>query len=292
MKKKLGLISAVLGLAACGGGTTEPPLPPESRTYIISTLEVADIDDGGTTWGFNLDDMIGDPANPARCTASAMDYTSRATGETGVDNQFAGMLKSTLDSLLNDSGGTNGALTSAIQEGSVLLLMTVSDINSYNNDSSVQVQFTLGALPAGAMLMTSGSGLAPGQTFTTMTSLATVTGSITSGRLSAQTASLPLALDISGMSVSLMLTNVEIGARIQSTGLSAGELGAALRVQDIVELGNMIMPGVVTYGLIQSVGGPDLAFGANPDPTAPAGSMVCTQISAGLGFTGVAATLN
>jgi hypothetical protein len=65
----------------------------------------------------------------------------------GVDNALA-MLAPTLDGLLMGDG-LSGTIRDQIEAGKVLLILEVSDINSYVTDSSISVHAVLGQMPAG-----------------------------------------------------------------------------------------------------------------------------------------------
>ncbi len=274
----------------CGNGTCDSgettatcavdcPAPPVSRTYVVSTIDTGeDGTDPTMAFGFDLDMMI-DGAVGLPCTA-APDFTSAVTGDPGVDNQLSTVLP-TLGMML--ANGVNGAIQEQIQGGTLLLMFEVGDINSFTNDSSVTVHILLGMVPAGATIMTSGTGLVADQTFTTMMDIATVTGSITAGRLSAMTTTLPLSFAVMGSNITLTLRNVVIGGRISDGGgFAGGEFGAIVAVTDVVTLAAMFIAGV-DLATVEALAMPDIM----PDATGDH----CASISAGLGFETVSATL-
>ena len=161
--KTLALGSAMAGFAMVGCGTSSPPggtdsgtpmgdmgttMPPETHTYVIGMIDTQ-TDNVDDAYGFNLDGMDGGPAGTCQ---DIMDYTSPVTGAAGVDNQLS-YLAPTLDGLLGGDG-VNGAIRDQIQAGSVLLMLEVSDINSFNNDSAIRVHAVLGQVsPEGAACM-------------------------------------------------------------------------------------------------------------------------------------------
>lgn len=153
--KTLALGSAMAGFAmvGCGGGSTTPgtdagggnqdmgmTMAPETHTYVIGMIDT-ETDNVDDAYGFNLDGMDGGPAGTCQ---DIMDYTSPVTGATGVDNQLS-YLAPTLDGLLGGDG-VNGAIRDQIEAGKVLLMLEVSDINSFSNDSSVMVHAVLGVV--------------------------------------------------------------------------------------------------------------------------------------------------
>jgi hypothetical protein len=144
--KTLVLGSAMAGMAVMGcgsppgGGDAGPgdTGAPESHTYVIGMIN-AEASDPTQAFGFNLDGMDGGPAGSCQ---DQMDYTSPISMETGVDNQLAS-LAPTLDGLLGGDG-VNGAIAAQISAGKVLLMLEVSDINSFTDDSSIMVHAILG----------------------------------------------------------------------------------------------------------------------------------------------------
>jgi len=152
--KTLALGLAISGMAVgCGGGgggTTDAGpgdtggMAPVTRTYIIGAIDTeADgpTDTVDNAYGFDIDGMNGGPATS--CTGEP-DFTSPISSAMGVDNQLAG-LATTLDGVLGGDG-VNGAVRDQILAGKVLLILEVSDINSFTNDSSVMVRAVLGSV--------------------------------------------------------------------------------------------------------------------------------------------------
>src|SRR5690606_23492351 len=104
----------------------------------------------------------------------------------------------------------------------LLLLMQVSDIDSFSNDSSVSVRLFLGSVLGGGAPMLSGSTLAPGQTFEGEPLGAAVSGTISGGRLRAQTPRLNLAIDAGDLAFDLVISNAVIGGSISQTAITNG----------------------------------------------------------------------
>lgn len=274
--KKNALVAlAALALGACGdpGTPVDDPTDGARVTYIVSTADVPEVDSMDRAPGFDLDGAPGTGATDA-CT-DEIDYTSPVTGATQVDNQLSANVISLVGDMLMD--GVSGAIEEQIAAGSFLLMMEVTDIDDYTTDGSVSVRLILGALPAGTMMATVGADgrLTAGQTFTSMTVLATIADAeIRAGRIEVQADSLPLSLNVMDMDLTLTLRQARIAADISATGLSGGEIGAQLSVGDIVTLATMFGLGV-SEDTIRMVARPDL----DPD-----GSGVCQAISAGLTF--------
>jgi len=373
--KTLALGSAMASVAAVGCGSTPPagdsgPVmtdggAPQTHTYVIGMIDT-DADDPMMThaFGFDLDGMMDGGSTVSGCT-SAADFTSPVTGDTAVDNQLVNAL-GILGTMLG-ADGPNGAIRDQIEAGKILLMLEVTDINSFQNDSSVMVHAALGtvhdcsghadmascmgdtanscAFTAAACSGMTGcdahadmasctadtahactfaastcattalpmvsatcaghtdqatcegdvngacnwsatdmacSGIAANQTFSVLTDLGTVPGTITNGRLEAITTMLPLHLEASGRSIDLTLRTVHFGGRITASNITGGEFGAQVLVSDIIMLAAQLgFP--IDMGTIEGVVMPDLM----PDAT----GMHCGAISAGMGFTGISATL-
>jgi hypothetical protein len=352
--KTLALGSALAGLATVGCGTSTPAgdsgPPPgndsgmaETHTYVIGAIDT-EAPDADHTYGFNLDGADGNPAGqPAGGCQDQMDFVSPVTGTTGVDNQLGGVLVGTLDGLLGGDG-VNGAIRDQIAAGKVLLMLEVSDINSYTNDPVIHVHALLGEVsPAGAACMAHGdmasctadtanmctftaaasgtggtcatgvapmvsaacsahpdqatctgdsanacawgmtasacTGIAAGQTFSMLQDLGTVDGSITGGQMSATTAALPLSFVAMGHTVTLTLHSVQFGGHITATNITGGEFGAQILISELMatvaELGFSI----------------DITTFVTPDLMPNADGSTCAALSAGMGFSAIAATL-
>jgi hypothetical protein len=273
---------AAMTLMACGTSTTVDPPGGPTVIYVVNTADVPEVDAENRAPGFDLDGAPGAAATD-RCD-DAIDYTSPVTGAANVDNQLSANVIGLVAGML--MGGVPGAIEEQIAAGTFLLMMEVSDVDSFNNDSSVSVRLILGALPAGmTMAMVGADGrLTPGQSFTSMTVLATIPeAEINGGRIEIASDSLPLSLDVMGMSLTLTLRQARIAADISATGLSRGEIGAQLSVADIVSLAMMFGLGVDEM-TIRGVAQPDLMPNAD--------GSVCDAISAGLTFEATTAMLS
>lgn len=287
--KKLALVAALSGAAfgiiGCGddgGGTMDPV----THTYVISTLSIPEVMGSGaaaTAAGFNLDSMVSTGAGTS-CVELTPDYSSsNDPGENGVDNALASLVP-TLEMLLGDGESLDQTLQGQITDGSLLLMMQVRDVNSYANDDSISVQLYLGEVPGGGAPMVSGSGLAPGQTFTGMAIGPVVSGSIVGGRMRVNTELLTIAIDTGDIALDLNIRNAQVRANITPTALTNGAIGGSLRVLEIADAAEAIMPGLRAT-VISVLGGV-----ADMEPQA-ADNTMCDALSTGILFGGVEATL-
>jgi hypothetical protein len=118
---------------------------PMTRTYVISAIDAeGDATMPDSAYGFDLDMADGLPAGaPADSCQGQTDFTSLVGGAPGVDNQLASVV-----SLLNGvvTGGVNGAITTQINGGKVLLMLEISEINSFTTDPAIRVHAALGQI--------------------------------------------------------------------------------------------------------------------------------------------------
>ncbi|MDX2089606.1 MAG: hypothetical protein SFX73_17255 [Kofleriaceae bacterium] len=240
--------------------------------------------------GFNLDGQV-DDGTGTTCAELTPDLTSTITSATGVDNAFAALVPQLERTLL--MGRMIGALVGEqITAGSFILLMEVSDINSYTSDSAVQVRLILGrvpgcvsGMPATCMPMVSGATIAPGQTFEQVMVLGSaVSGSIAGGRMTVSTPSLPLALSIGSSSLTLTIRNASIGAAISASALTNGEIGGSLQIEELAVSAESLMAGA--GATVRTVVGAV----ADLEPTT-ADPATCASIGIGATFNAVDAEL-
>jgi len=274
------LSGASMGLVACGGDDDGGGPTPEAQTvaYVLSTAAIPQ-PDGSMSVGFNLDDLVSPGDMEAEsCVEQAEDYTSAVNGA-GVDNGFSG-IASLLEGMIE--GGIAGALEAQIAEGGFLLIMEVSDVNSFATDSSVNVHLFLGTVEGGTVMVGDGGRIAAGQSFTVMQEIATVAGSIEGGRVIVDDVNLPLRLNVMDMDLNLTLRAASLSAQISPTGLGAGEIGAYLLLSDIVMVAQQ-------FGLGDMINEEFIANIAPPDINAEGDTSECEALSLGLTFEAVGA---
>jgi len=262
----------------------------ETRVFVINSLDVGQADpmgDPNVVPGFDLDSHnTTSMSDPMGC--GFPDFTSGPPDNIdGVDNQLGPILAgvaSTVD--------IPGAIRDNINAGTVLILVEVTGINSFMNDTSIRMNLYRGLLrPGVTMPMLGGDGLlAPGQTFDIdersfmsdrSTPLVSAPGRIVNGRLQAGPADFMLNIDVMSMPVMLNIRDSQTRFNITaSSGISTGVLGGALRVTEVVDAVRVFAPDLeMTIRTILS-GQADL----EPDMTG-----VCQAVSVGLVFDGVPA---
>lgn len=272
-----------------GGGTDSPAMAPVTMTYIVDTITIPPSPTGpmmNITPGFNLDDKVSVEGGAGNCEDAIGDYVNDQ-GDTGIDNQLVGILISTLMGFISDLD-VQAEVDTQISSGSLLLAVRVNDINSYTSDSSVTLDLFLvdpagcamspcaptGGVTADAMwVQQAGAPLAMG-----------LPATIADGVLSGGPIDLPLSFEASGEMITLTIRDATVGGDISESGMENGAIGGELRIDDVVMLAEMIMPGIgeTARGLLEMYG--DLS----PSTADP---LVCDSISAGIAFTAVPGTV-
>lgn len=285
------LSGASMGLVACGdngGGDGDggPDVPGDgmTRVYVVSQVTVPANEMGATARaaGFNLDDTVS-TGDGATCVDLTPDFISLTDpGETGVDNAL-GDLVTTIEDIADID--LDETLATQIAEGSLLLLMEVTDIDSFSNDSSVSLRLYLGSVPGGGAPELAGAALAPGQTFDGEALGTAVQGRITGGRLRAETPSLTIAINTSDLAFDLVISDAVVGASITDTALANGAIGGALTLADLRTIVAEVAPG--NEGAVDSI----VAGFADLRPSA-ADPETCEALSVGLLFSAVEAELS
>jgi hypothetical protein len=271
-------------------------VPRVTHTYVLHRMAVPEATTGAAPQaaGFNLDGLDsgdGSISSSANCEEYNPDYASlRDPGHIGVDNALQSLvptIESLLDSATCPGGTTDGCLDATIAEqiasGTLLLLVEITGLDSYAYDTEVDVTIYLGAVPGGGLPLLDGSGLiAPGQTFDTVSTLATsARADIFDGRLQVRWATLTLPMD-PGLLLPSRLERVEMRANVTADALAFGQMGGTAPIDDFVARAEAIMPGIGPT--VRSV------MEAISDVTVTSDPVVCADVSAGLTFEAVAAT--
>jgi hypothetical protein len=125
--------------------------------------------------------------------------------------------------------------------------------------------------------------LAPGQTFERGPVLSSGTATLSGGRIAGEAMTLPLELRLTDWTLPLDLVVVEIGAAISRDALRSAAIGGRLSVDAFVTSIDEFMPGIgpTARSLLEGIA--DLSPSRDP--------MICRELSAGIDFTAVSATL-
>jgi hypothetical protein len=262
------LAAACWALVGCGsdgdadpGGGVQgvmcPSLPAscpssgETRYYLLNTLDFGKVDptDSTVAPGFNLDGHVTEAGDTTGC--GRQDFVS-PEGEPGIDNQIA-MLATELEALLG------GSLQRRVDQGRVLLLLEVSDVDDFHSDACVTLGLMVGALPDGMteedLLRDADGHLAPGQEIpadptsldATGQPLTRVPACIREGTLHAGPVPVRLKIEV-GLDnpIDLQLHQTLLRAGITPETISDGVLGGALNLQELAEAAEAVEDGIGT----------------------------------------------
>lgn len=295
------LIASALAAVGCGdddgstptdgGSTPADSGMSESRVYVLNTLDVGQADpvgDPNIVPGFDLDmHNTTSMSDPMGC--GFVDFTSGAPDNVmGVDNQLGPILAGIAGSV-----DVPGAIRDNINDGTVLILMEVTGINSFMNDDSITLNLYRGLLPPGVTMPMLGADmlLSANQTFDLdrrsfladgTTPLVSASGRIVNGRLQAGPTDFMLNVDVMSMPLSLNIRDSQIRFNITPmSGINTGILGGALRVTEVVSAVAVFAPDLRMT--IETI----LAGQADLEPD---GTGACQAVSLGLIFAGVPAT--
>lgn len=227
------LILASLVLAGCASEAPSGPRTCESlegtRSGILRTL-VFEVAEEGVSEGFDVDDRVGpDPASACR----QRDYRD-AEGRTGIDNQLT-VLVPALEMQVGE-GTLQGLLQSAINNGQLLIAITLDGVDDLRNDDCVAV--TVQTLTGMPLLGTDGF-LLDGQTLdrspdspdTRYEGARIVDGVVETGPFD-----FPLPVAILDARFVLDLHGARIRARIHEDGSMTGVIGGGIDNEQILEI--------------------------------------------------------
>ena len=215
-------LGAAIGSCTSGGeGFTESFVLAE----VSLVTEVSE--DGLTAVGLNLDGRIDDEPVPETCMKR--DFTS-PDGMPGVDNQLA-LFGPTLALF----GGDPAALIQgAINEGSLLILVELDDLNDYENDDDVTVRLHFGEAPTD---VGNDGLLVPGQSFDIKpeTISAEMPGQLRDGHLDAGTFDVILPVAVLDQRFNLPIFDGRLSLDMDpQTGEMTGVLGGLVPVEVLI----------------------------------------------------------
>lgn len=268
-------------------------LAGETRTYVISALTVPDGSDGNAA-GFNLDGLnSGDVYEGDTCAEQQLDYGSTTDpDQVGVDNSLIEVLGAVGG--ISSDFDVNESLREQITSGSLLLLLEVSGIDSFRYDDAVSVQIRLGAVPAGATLGVTGGVLDAGQAYDVAMELgAAVNGDIYDGRVRVTAQMLNINITLDDMALELRISSPQIRFDISETGLTNGQIGGTVTLDDLIEAAVEIEAVQGFCGTDPECGAVRELLGGFADITPSADDPeTCEALSVGIAFDGTTATIN
>ncbi len=213
--------------ASVGDARVACPVSMPAQTFVFARIAfvreemgVMDVADG-----FNLDNRVSRLGDVQTCRAG--DLTS-PSGETGIDNQLARLMP-TVDQMTG--GAVDGAIQAAINNGQMLVAVTVSGIDDACNDDSVDVTVQR---VEGMPFVGSDMAVDPGQTFDLMrmVPISQLHGHITDRTLLTDPAQLPLPVAILDEQFTLQFHGARIRLQMSPTGDSHGIIGGAISLTE------------------------------------------------------------
>ncbi len=280
------LCGVVLSATGCQGG--DDSVSDTTRTYVISNLSIPPVSGTNAAVGFNLDgvDSTGACATPpCTCVEDVRDFVSvDDPNQTGIDNALSTLVPN-IETLLLDGTPFDERLAQRITEGNLLILLQVSDVDSYQDDDEVTVQFFLGAVPEGSTLAVEGSTIAANQVFDATSLGGQITGNIVNGRLRFNAPEITIPIHVDNFMLDLRLRSATLEASITDTRLIGGTFGGTVNIEDVANAVEGSMPG--RREAVLSV------LGQNADMAPSAEDMtMCTGLSAGIRFNAISAEIS
>lgn len=202
---------ALLGLGLVGGCPSETPASTSvPRTMVVSKLGFVLHNCDGTIDGFNLDDFVttGNITEPIGC--GFPDQVS-PTGERGIDNNLAPTFESIVE-LTGDA--VDGLIQMAINDGTLLVVVRLEEVDDYFNDPHVVVRIHKGS---GRPQLGTNSFIAPSQTFAIDTTTPSTYGSgrIVDGIFYSDPFEAVIPLRIFGVAADMRMHQARIRGRVK-----------------------------------------------------------------------------
>lgn len=286
--------AATLALAGCpgrpdrhgdaageGGAEDAACVPPEhERTAVISRFGFVRQDPmmPGVVDGFDLDDHVSRAGDPRSCRHE--DLVS-PDGTPGINNQLAQLLP-IVDSMTG--GVIDSAIQTAINNGQLLITLSVEDLDDLCHDDQVTLVFQrVSGMPfIGADMM-----LDPGQTFDLQRDdpVTRVPARVTDGVLEAGPFTLPLPIAVLDASFTLNLYSTRVRARLTDDGGMDGLIGGGIARDEFLEHVHTFNIPMSLMTAVESA----LTLFADLDRNA---SGQCAQVSAALRFSARSAFVN
>lgn len=231
-------------------------------------------EEGGVADGFDLDERTSEIGDPQSCGHPDL---VDSTGEEGIDNQLA-VLWNAIVLIVGEQ--TEELLQGAINEGRVLIMIELADLDDLQNDDDVTVRIYRGLLDP--ELGTTGL-ISPDQTFAFDTEgpVSEVSGvALVDGALEAGPLEILIPLDILDLKIVLPLEVARVRLEIDDDGTFHGMIGGAINVP-------LMLEALLDTNAAAETRTVQPFFEANTDMFA--GDDGCTHLSAALRFEGTTA---
>ena len=224
-------------LAGCGDADGTPAAPPPaprvcpttktSTSMVLTRFAFVRQDTTRTnvSEGFNLDERVSALGDLASCRQA--DFTA-PDGRTGVDNQLSRLIP-LVDAMTG--GVLDSALQTAINNGQLLMVVTLDDVQDRCNDPEVNLRFQR---VAGMPFVGSDMRVDPGQTFDLMRDapLTRGRGAIRDGVLTISPQDIPMPVAVLDTRFILMFYGAQLRLRLDDDGGAEGVIGGGISVAE------------------------------------------------------------
>lgn len=247
---------------------------PGSQANVLRTYTIAVADENGFVPGFNLDGLDTEDGDEDSCRQG--DFID-PEGRTGIDNQFAD-LWSIIAPLVGEA--TEALIQGAVNEGRIILVIELSEVDDLQNDENVTLHIFRGRLQPDI----GNEGLiAPDQTVYVDREFpieVVSDASIVDGEVFARPDSIHLPVDILDSAFVIEMNQAQVRFKIDESGQFSGYFGGVVNLKSVFdellatnagEEAALVQPIFYTYA--------DMEKG-------PSG---CTHASAAFGFQGTSA---
>lgn len=197
---------------------------PESQAHFVVTTMGYMRNDDGVSLGYDLDDT-----DYAVCGIQDLEGPN---GEIGIDNGLSYLVPALEAS---EAKVVEGYINTGIVEGRILLVVSISRVDSLENDDCVDVEFLIGA---GDPLLGTDGGILPGQTLMRSNAPSdSVSGvAIVDGQLDARPLSLDIPVSILDANFELNMQNGGLRVNFEEDGLASGFFTGTIHQDEVTEI--------------------------------------------------------
>lgn len=239
-----------------------------SQAILLSRINlVLGVDDQGALEGLNLDDRVDETASPEACFSA--DGTA-PDGRPGIDNQFASLAGVVLSQL---GGDPDGLVQSSINDGRLLIIVELDNLDNLENDPDVTVRIRFGS---GAPNVGTDGYPEPGQSFDVSgTAPVELTGvELVDGRIDVRGFDIGVEINILQALFQVDMLNSRMVLELDDAGFATGLLGGGI---DRMQVRNIIAEDETLMEALPAV---EPLLGAVTD-LAPDDQGLCQHISVG-----------
>jgi hypothetical protein len=197
---------------------------PESQVHLVVTTLGYMRNEDGISLGYDLDDTD-------YPVCGIQDLTG-PNGETGIDNGLSYLVPALEAS---EAKVVEGYINTGIVEGRILIVVSISKVDSLENDDCVDVEFLIGA---GEPLLGTDGGILPGQTLmrSNLPAAKVVGAAIVNGQLDARPLDLDIPVSILDANFELNMKNGGLQLVFEEDGLAHGFFTGTIHQDEVTEI--------------------------------------------------------